>query len=113
MSDKEKIESVFNYQNARSNLYVDIPGEGLKLYPHTKYKNFDKYLEIHPACCKVDPGGPYEVGQSFFEDRILGYDSGDVIVIDFEVRYWNNKDQRKSKKERFENTLTNCGIVRD
>jgi hypothetical protein len=63
-------------------------------------------------CCSVNPGGGYEVPPTKFLDRILGYDSGDVVVINFKVRYLDENGSLKTGEKRFDNYLENCGKPR-
>ncbi|MBW4452021.1 MAG: hypothetical protein KME55_04670 [Nostoc indistinguendum CM1-VF10] len=67
---------------------------------------------MYPECCSVNPGGPYEVPPTEFLDRILGYDSGDVVVTNFKVRYLNENDSLETAEVRFDNYLQNCGKPR-
>ncbi|MBD2244813.1 hypothetical protein [Nostoc sp. FACHB-888] len=108
LSNEEKIRAVFDYQNSRDTLPI-------KNFPdpkHIKYKSFDEYIALYTKCCSVNPGGPYEVPPTKFLDRILGYDSGDVVVINFKVRYLNENGSLETAEVRFDNYLQNCGKPR-
>ncbi len=111
LSKEEKIRAVFNYQNNRTDLLAFVISKPPN-YQYIRYKNFEEFLAENPDCCHVNPGGPYGVPPSFFLDRIFGFDSGDVVVIDFKVRYLDEKGNQGSEKVQFENFLTNCGKVR-
>jgi hypothetical protein len=108
LSNEEKIRAVFDYQNSRDIL----PIENFPDPKHIKYKSFDEYIALYPDCCFVNPGGSYEVPPAKFLDRILGYNSGDVVVINFKVRYLNENGLLKITKVRFDNYLQNCGKPR-
>jgi hypothetical protein len=117
LSKEEKIRAVFKMQNNRSDLLTFVlPLETNYKYnennKYIRYNSFEEFLAENPDCCHVNPGGPYGVPPSSFWDRIFGYDSGDVIVIDFKVRYLDEKGNRGFEEVQFENFLTNCGKVR-
>jgi hypothetical protein len=108
LSDEEKIRAEFDYQNSRNKLPLD----NLPDPKHIKYKSFDEYIALYPECCSVNPGGPYEVSPVNFLDRIFGYNSGDVVVINFKVRYLDENGSLKTVENRFENYSRNCGDPR-
>ncbi|RCJ26021.1 hypothetical protein A6770_27025 [Nostoc minutum NIES-26] len=93
---------VFDYQNERTDL-------GRSSYKYIKYTSFNEYIKENPNCCSINPGGPYEIRQSSFLNRIFGYDAPDVIVINFKVRHLDENGNKRAFKTRFENTLQNCG----
>ena len=108
LSNEEKIRAEFDYQNSRDVLPIaNFPDP-----KHIKYKSFDEYIALYPECCPDNPGGPYEVPPAKFLDRILGYNSGDVVVINFQVRYLDENDSLKTVENRFENYSRNCGKPR-
>lgn len=111
LSNEEKIRAVFDYQNKRTDLLhrVHIEPNSNK---YIQYKSFDEYIVLYPECCSVNPGGGYEVPPRKFLDRILGYNSGDVVVINFQVRYLDENDSLKTAEIRFDNYLQNCGKPR-
>jgi hypothetical protein len=121
LSNEEKIRAEFDYQNSRDTLPLDNPPnpehvkdksfDGYNL-AHIKYKSFDEYIALYPECCSVNPGGPYEVSPVNFLDRILGYNSGDVVVINFKARYLDENGSLKTVENRFENSSRNCGKPR-
>lgn len=111
LSDEEKIRAVFDYQNSRDTLPIDnFPG--IEYPKHIKYKSFDEYIALYPECCSVNLGGPYEIPPRKFLDRIFGYNSGDVVVINFQVRYLDENGSLKTGENRFDNYLQNCGKPR-
>ena len=105
LSNEEKIRAVFDYQNSRDVL----PIENFPDPKHIKYKSFDEYIALYPECCSVNPGGPYEVPPVNFIDRIFGYHSGDVVVINFHARFLNKNGKLETVEVRFDNYLQNCG----
>lgn len=118
LSDEEKIRAEFDFQNNRDTLPLDnAPNpehvkdksfDGYNL-AHIKYKSFDEHIALYPECCSVNPGGPYEVSQANFFDRIFGYNSGDVVVIYFHARYLDENGKIETVENRFENYSRNCG----
>lgn len=109
LSDEEKIRAVFNVQNNRTDLLTYVVPLGPK-YEYIEYESFEEYLAENPNCCRINPGGPYEAAPSSFWDRIIfGYDSGDMVVVDFKVRYLDKSGNRGFKEVRFDNQLSNCG----
>ncbi|MBC1235979.1 hypothetical protein [Nostoc sp. 2RC] len=102
LSDEERFRMVFDYQNERTDL-------GRSSYNYIKYESFDEYIKENPDCCSINPGGPYEIRQASFLNRIFGYDAPDVIVIKFKVRYLDETGNKRAFETHFENTLQNCG----
>ncbi len=107
LSDEEKIRSVFDYQNARSELPINF-----KYYEHIKYESFDEYIKENPDCCKINSKRGHDVPVPWFLDRIFGFNSGDFIFIDFKMRYVDEKGKQRIKTLNFENAVQNCGKVR-
>jgi len=116
LTDEEKIRLVFEGQNSRDRLPIDnspYPEYSPLQYPkHIKYKSFDEYIALYPECCSVNPGGPYEVPPAEFLDRIFGYDSRDIVVTKFQVRYLDENGSLKTAETRLDNYLENCGQPR-
>ncbi|MDJ0620664.1 MAG: hypothetical protein QNJ63_28680 [Calothrix sp. MO_192.B10] len=104
LSDEEKIRSVFDYQNARSRLPINF-----QYYDHIKYESFDEYIKENPDCCRINTGEASEVASSNFVDRIFGFNSGDVIFTDFQVRYLDENGKQTKQVVRFYNRVQNCG----
>ncbi|MDJ0615784.1 MAG: hypothetical protein QNJ63_03385 [Calothrix sp. MO_192.B10] len=106
LSDEEKIRSVFDYQNARSELPINF-----KYYEHIKYESFDEYIKENPDCCKINPPRGSDLPPPRFSDRIFGYHSGELIVINFKVRYIDDSGKRRIKEIRIDRSLHNCGKI--
>jgi hypothetical protein len=102
-------------QNNRSDLLTFVlPLETNYKYnennKYIRYNSFEEFIAENPDCCHVNPGGPYEPSPTPLLSRILfGYDSGDVVVINFKVRYLDEKGNRGSEEVQFENQVSNCG----
>lgn len=114
LSKREKIEAVFNYYNTRKTLPAEIFRNGIltiKSYNHIQYSSFEDYIQKYPNCCVVNPGGGYDLAPPSFIDRILGFNSGDVVVIGFEIRYLDKNNRIKTKKFTTENFISNCGKI--
>lgn len=105
LSDEKQIKLVFGYQNSRQTLFIPRKGN----IEHISYESFEQYSQRYPDCCAVNPGGSYGVPPANFFDRILGYDSNDIVVINFYVRYYDQSGHQQIETMQFENVLTNCG----
>lgn len=114
LSKEEKIESVFNYLNNRGKLTVDTFENGVltvESHKHIKYSSFEEYVEQYPDCCAVNPGGGYDLPPPSMIEQMFGFNSGDVIVIKFNVRYLDENKEIKTKEMISENFIQNCGKV--
>ena len=109
LSSEEKMESLFNIWNKSTRKSFLIDGEYKVLERKNKYANFDEFLAKHPNCCEVDPGGPYDMGASFFIDRITGYDSGSVIRFRFHEEFIDPDGNVLIKEVQVLDRLQNCG----
>ena len=105
LTDEEKIRAVFNYQNQRSRL--KIPSIGYR--NHIKYESFDEYIRQYPDCCQKNGFG--DVGAVTFWDKVFGYVTDDIIVINFNARYYDAMKQIRTSQIRFANRVNHCGIV--
>ena len=112
LTNEEKIRFVFDYQNSRDTMPIDTVNKETQYYKQIKYKSFEEFIRSHPNCCQVNPGGGYDLPPPEFLDRITGYNSGDVIVLNFEVRYLDENNNGQSRKFKFENALQNCGEIK-
>lgn len=111
LSNEEKIKAVFDYQNKRTDLLIRVNVERSS-NKYIKYESFNEYIKENPNCCEVNPGGVYDIPPpSFLYPIFGGSPSGDVVVINFKVRYLNEKGKQRAKEIRFENLVTNCGKV--
>ena len=109
LSDEEKIKGIFEYQNNRNKLPVDLPGLVTRDFHHIKYKSFEEFIQENPDCCVINPGGSYDIPPPLLLERISGYNSGDLVVINFKVRYLDHQDNKKIGNYVFKNYITNCG----
>ena len=110
LSNEEKLKSVFNYQ-IENKIYEKVFNQK-KYYTYVGTKSFDEYVKKYPDCCTINPGGPYEFGQSSPLYRITGYNSGDVIVINFKGRYLDRNGNQKFQQYKAAYYLLNCGKVK-
>jgi hypothetical protein len=112
LTDEEKIKFAFNYHNKRETIPIDTPSKGTQYYKQIRYASFEEFIKKNPGCCKVNPGGGYDLPPPSFLDRITGYNSADAIVLEFDVRYLDKKGNKKTKKIKIENNLQNCGSIK-
>jgi hypothetical protein len=116
LSDEEKLRIAFDYNNKEDKLLVSLGGK-LESYEHIKYASFDEYIKENPNCCSINHGELYKIAQpsfgllpefSFF-DRISGLGFRDLTVMNFKVRYLDEKGNQRVQQVRVRNTLRNCG----
>ena len=112
LSSREKMESLFNIWNKSVFDNIVIDGEFKVLERKNRYANFDEFLEKHPNCCEIDPGGPYDMGAPFFINRITGYDSGTVISLKFNEEYIELDGNIITHEVQILDSLQNCGESR-
>lgn len=106
------MESLFNIWNRSVFDNIVIDGEFKVLERKNRYANFDEFLEKHPNCCEIDPGGPYDMGKPFFINRITGYDSGTVISFKFNEEYIEPDGNVITQEIKILDSLQNCGESR-
>ncbi len=99
----------FDSLSKQKTVPIKTKDKGTQRYEQVKYESFEQFMEMNPNCCAIDPGGPYEVGHSYFFDRITGYDSGRVLVSTFALRYLDENGEQKSQEITTEYVLQNCG----
>lgn len=111
LSDGEKIEAVIEYQNGRKSIPV-YEKESKKYYNYAqvKYGNAEEYWETYPSCCALNPGGPHGISAPSISKKLDGF-WGDVVVMDYYIRYLDDDGQLQVKKTKFENEVSNCGKV--
>jgi hypothetical protein len=109
LSDYEKLQGAFDFQNHRDKIPAIIPGKKEQLYDYIRYKSFDEYIKQNPDCCSINPGGPYDLPPPDFLDRIFGFHSGDAIVINFKARYLDEIGKQRIKEYKVEHAVQNCG----
>ena len=112
LSSEEKMEFLFNIWNNSVFDNIVIDGEFKVLERKNRYANFDEFLEKHPNCCEIDPGGPYDMGSPFFINRITGYDSGTVISFKFNEEYIEPDGNIITQEIHILDSLQNCGESR-
>lgn len=112
LSDEEIFRMTFDSLNQQKTFPIRTEEKGRQSYEQVKYESFEQFMEMNPDCCAIDPGGPYEFGYSYFFDRITGFDSGRVLVINFTVRYLDENGEQKFQEVTIEDVLQNCGQIR-
>jgi hypothetical protein len=111
LSNEEKFQSVFDYHFETRRIKNDADKKE-QLHTFVEDNNFEEYFKKNPECCKINPGGPYELPPPSFLDRITGYNSGDVIVMNFRVSYLDKNGKQTFKKYQVEHIMQNCGKVK-
>ncbi len=109
LSDEDIFRMQFDSLSQQKTVPIKTKDKGTQRYEQVKYESFEQFVEMNPNCCAIDPGGPYEVGHSYFLDRITGYDSGRVLVSTFTLHYLDEKDEQRSQEITTEYVLQNCG----
>ena len=109
LSDKERIRLIFDAINSQTSLPVLTVDRGTQYYDHLPYASFDDYLAENPDCCKINPGGWYDLPPPTLLDRISGEYSGKVIVINFKVRYLDENGELRMQNIKSESKSENCG----
>lgn len=112
LSDYEKIQGAFDYQNHRNKIPAIIPGKKEQLYEYIKYKNFAEYIKENPNCCSINSREVYDLPPPDYLDRIFGFHSGDAIVINFKARYLDENGKQRLKEYQVENAVQNCGQIK-
>jgi hypothetical protein len=109
LTDEMKIRSVFKEDNEATTV-VNEHGKTIRRY--IPYRSFEEFIKRNPNCCQINPGGPYELPPPYFLDRITGYYSGDIIVLNYKVRYQDEDGEIQIKEVEYLNALMNCGGTR-
>jgi hypothetical protein len=117
LTDYEKMRLAFNYINNAEKLRVKVPEKGHEYRKFIPYESFDEYIQENPNCCMINPPGgsdappPRPILYYSRLDRIFGYNSGDLIVIRYKVRYLDKKGNQISQSIKVDSALQNCGKV--
>ncbi len=112
LSDEEKFRILFEAVNQRDTIPIETENRGTQYYKQVKYKSFEQFMESNPDCCAIDPGGPYELPPPRFFDRITGFHSGEVIVREYTLHYFDENGEQRSQKFKTERVLQNCGSLK-
>ncbi len=117
LSDKKKIKLFFDLINSKDSILLDNPNYSnntksnyIKIKP---YKSFEEYIKKYPDCCGVNIKSGYDIPPPELLDRIFGYDSGDVVSVNY---YAIKKDMSSTEKTvlfKFEERVQNCGMLLD
>jgi hypothetical protein len=109
LSDEEKIRLLFNDLNQEKKFSVPNTNGQMVSREHIPYKSFEQYIKKNADCCKISPPEGSDLAPPLFSDRIFGYHSGELIVINFKVRYIDDKGKRRIQEIRIPGSLQNCG----
>ncbi|NET35598.1 MAG: hypothetical protein F6K19_26835 [Cyanothece sp. SIO1E1] len=80
---------------------------------HIKYDSFEEHLAENPDCCAINSEDGYDIPPITFFARLTSNASGDVVVIDFKIRYLDAKGNQQMQVVRLENGMQNCALVTD
>ena len=111
LSNEEKIRLVFEHQNDGTTIRIVDANNRMHKYEKIRYSNFEEFVQENPNCCRINPGGSYDIPPDRFSERITGFNSGDLIVLNFKIRYWDEKGNQHSKTVESLNRLRNCGKI--
>ena len=113
LSAQEQIESFFNLWNRSSRTKTVRIGNSYKeLKRERRYANFEEFLEKHPDCCQINPGGGHDTDPPDFINRILGYDSGTKVLLKFNEEFLDEDGRVHIQKIEIVDRLQNCGESR-
>jgi hypothetical protein len=119
LSDREKFQMMFEAFNYRKTLFLKLKKKNniyFESYEQIKYESFEQFMKMNPNCCAIVPGRlkdrRREAWLSYLWNRITGYNSGEVIVMTFTVRYLDENGEQRTQKVTTQNVLKNCGKVK-
>ncbi len=120
LSDREKFRIVFEALNFKDTVRIQaIDKDNMrfsKYYELVKYESFEEFMEANPDCCAIVPGKsrntPWESRLSYFWDRVTGYNSGEVIVMNFTFHYLDENGEQRAQEATIKSVLKNCGNLR-
>lgn len=117
LSNEEKFRAVFNYVNNANKLRVEVSENRYEYRKFIPYESFDEYTQENSNCCAINPTEgsdappPKPILFNSNLDRIFGYNSGDLIIIKYKVRYLDKQGNQKSQFIEVDSALQNCGKV--
>ena len=113
LSDEERINllitRIIQQKTVNLSAYSDQT-VSFGVYPVLQYASVEDFRRVNPACCVINPVGPYELGKPRFIDRSTGFNSGKTIRIKYTQRYQDDNGQVKSKNLELLTYQTNCGL---
>lgn len=77
-----------------------------------KYDSFEQFRAQHPDCCEINPNKPIELPPPSFIDRVTGYYSGSVILLQFQERFLDKDGDVIIIDLEVANALQNCGEIK-
>jgi hypothetical protein len=111
LSNEEKIRLVFEHQNNGTTITIIDDNDRIHKYEKIKYSNFEEFVQENPNCCKINPTRSDEPLPEDFLDRITGFNSGYLIVLNFKTHYLDEEGNQQSKTVESLNRLRNCGKI--
>lgn len=117
LSDEKKVKLVFNVINSKDSILLDNPNysnhtklEYIKIKP---YESFEEYIKKYPACCGINTKSAYDLAPPDLLDRIFGYNSGDVVSVNYYARKKDVSNTEETVLFKFEERIQNCGTLLD
>jgi hypothetical protein len=92
LSNEEKIRLVFEHQNNGTTITIIDDNDRIHKYEKIKYSNFEEFVQENPNCCKINPTRSDEPLPEDFLDRITGFNSGYLIVLNFKTHYLGSSE---------------------
>lgn len=109
LSDEEKFRLLFEMTNSLNTVVIKTNNKGAQSYERIKYDSFEEFMEKNPNCFEIEPSGFYEMPPPKFIDRITGFNNGEIIGMNYMVRYLDDNGDRQLKKIKTRRVLQNCG----
>jgi hypothetical protein len=112
----EKIRITFNHINSKPKTTIRI-GEGsnsvVKSFERIPYSSFEEYVKQNPDCCSVGKKVFSDLPPPDFFDRISGYNSEKIVVLNYKSNYFDTEINSLNAVEfTFYYVLTNCGNIK-
>lgn len=102
LSDEERFRLVIEQVINRDVIPIMSENHKTKHVKQIKYESIDDLLEQNPDCCKINPDGGSDLATPSFVDRIIGFNLGKLVGVDYKVKYLdeNRKEQFALRKLR-------------
>ncbi len=109
MSDEERIDKAIQNIIDMNHVRVKTNLGGYQYFNQVKYENVKQFKQDNPNCCKINPGGSYDLPAPTIWQRITGANSGKVTGIDFTAHYKDKNGYSKSEFKKSWGFQDNCG----
>lgn len=121
LKDEEKIRAEIERILSFKEIYREKKShsKGDNYYKVVSPKMVDDFLKLHPDCCEVKAGADkaryhshnsYALDLiSFFFNRITGYNSTDIIRVQYEENYIDESGKKQTETMKYNSLQNNCG----